>query len=164
MSYRDIVVHLTLDPVFAKSRPAFAVNLAGGSTSDPASTPIAWTRGLQPDGTWALHSPYGRQGGHIVFLGGNVVFYDNVRDQLARYDGRGVTSNILEALPPGARIGEYIPTAAEQAAWAKIRRAAPGESIFSRAGNSRTFLFGMAAAWLFGVVGLVIYLSKRRRA
>ena len=153
---------LTLDPAFAKSRPAFAVSLGGGTTSDPASTPVAWTRGLQPDGTWAPHSPYGRQGGYIVFLGGNVAFYRDVRDQLSRHDGKGVTSNILEALPPGARIGEYTPTAAEQAAWAKASRSSPGESVFGQERYSRPVMLSLVVG-LFGVVGMAIYFSGRSR-
>lgn len=155
---------LTLDPAFAKSRPAFAVCLGEVTANDPSTTPIAWTRGLQPDGTWAAHSPYGKTGGHIVFLGGNVAFYRNVRGQLERYDGKGKTSNILEALPPGARIGEYVPTAAEQVAWAKAYRPSPDDSFLVKARHSKEFMTGVAVVWALGGVAFVVYLSRRRAA
>jgi hypothetical protein len=72
--------------------------------------PIAWTRGLQPDGTWSKDSPHEGEGGYIVFLGGNVSgFTKSLTDSpLQRYDGNGTTTNILEALPPGTRVGEYL--------------------------------------------------------
>lgn len=89
----------------------------------PATTPLIWTRGLQPDGTWSKHSPYGIDGGHITFLGGYTIYYDNLAEeggQLVRFDGKGPTPNIFEALPPGTQISEYIPTAAEEKKWARI--------------------------------------------
>ncbi|TSJ77063.1 hypothetical protein [Rariglobus hedericola] len=111
-----------ISPTFRQIKPSFAVVLGKITTSAPASTPIAWTRGLQSDGTWAKHSPYGGEGGHIVFLGGNVSYFKNLGSttaagELVRYDGKGTTNNILEALPPGTRIGEYIPTPEEKATW-----------------------------------------------
>ena len=118
---------LSLSPEFKKIKPSFAVVLGNIKMSMPATTPVAWTRGLQPDGTWAKHSPYGSDGGHIVFLGGNVSYFKNLgtnaaSGELVRYDGKGPTNNILEALPPGTRIGEYIPTAEEQASWSNWKR------------------------------------------
>jgi len=114
-----------LNPALLQIKPVFAVALGKITTADPATTPIAWTRGLQPDGTWAAHSPYGNRGGHILFLSGKVQFFRNLTTdggQLTRHDGSGPTANILEALPPGARIGEYTPTPEEQAAWSTQRR------------------------------------------
>jgi len=111
-----------LTPEFRACKLCFAVALGKLTTAMPATTPIAWTRGLQPDGTWAKHSPYGGEGGHIAFLGGNVRYFRNLTDeggQLTRFDGQGQTANILEALPPGTRIGEYVPTPEEQKAWSK---------------------------------------------
>lgn len=110
-----------LNPAFRKIKPTFAIPVGRRLHINlPSTTPIAWTRGLQPDGTWAKHSPYGTEGGHIVFLGGNVAFYRNLSDdggQLIRPDGTK-TANILEALPSGCRISEYLPTPAEQNTWA----------------------------------------------
>ncbi|MFA6288601.1 MAG: hypothetical protein WC661_14550 [Opitutaceae bacterium] len=115
-----------LNPAFLQIKPSVAVVLGKLTATMPPTTPIAWTRGLQIDGTWANHSPYGSDGGCIVFLGGNVMFYHNLTaegSQLTRFDGKGKTTNILEALPPGTRIGEYEPTAEEKIAWGNgIRR------------------------------------------
>jgi len=116
-----------ISPEFKKIKPAFAVVLGNINTSMPATTPIAWTRGLQTDGTWSKHSPYGSDGGYIVFMEGNVMFFKNLgasaaAGELVRYDGKGTTNNILEALPPGSRIGEYIPSAEEQASWSSTSR------------------------------------------
>lgn len=111
-----------LAPAFRELKPSVAVALAKLNSRMPATTPIAWTRGLQPDGTWSAHSPYGTSGGYLMFLGGNVAFFKNLTSgggELVRYDGKGQTANVLEALPPGSRIGEYTPTPEEQTAWAK---------------------------------------------
>ncbi|MFA6962286.1 MAG: hypothetical protein WC205_16145 [Opitutaceae bacterium] len=111
-----------LAPAFRQLKPSVAVALGKLNSRMPATTPIAWTRGLQPDGTWSAHSPYGTSGGYIVFLAGNVAFYKNLTaadSQLVRFDGKGPTSNILEALPPGSLIGEYTPTPEEKTAWAR---------------------------------------------
>lgn len=112
-----------LHPEFRNTIPAVAVVLSGLDLNVPDTTPIAWTRGLQPDGTWAKHSPHGQHGGWIGFKNGTVVFFRTLgKDggQLTRFDGKGTTANILEALPPGVRIGEYVPTPEEQIAWSKI--------------------------------------------
>lgn len=92
---------------------AWAVVISGLSTSAGSHTPVAWTRGLQPDGTWSKENPYQGEGGYIVFLGGNITpFIRDLKDfPLQRHDGNGTTTNILEALPPGARIGEWRPPA-----------------------------------------------------
>ncbi len=109
-----------LNPAFRKIKPAFAIPVGRRlNVAHPATTPIAWTRGLQPDGSWAKHSPYGTHGGHIVFLGGNVAFYLNLTDnggELISRDGNK-TANILDALPAGCQISEYQPTPEEQAQW-----------------------------------------------
>lgn len=112
-----------LEPEFAKLKPSWAVALHPDMKADcPATMPIAWTRGLQPDGTWAGHAPYGADGGHVVFLGGNVSFFRNTKDAFERFDGKGKCSNILDALPPESRISEYTPTAEEARAWTQMRR------------------------------------------
>lgn len=113
------------NPDFRQVRPSVAVVLGPITHATPATTPLAWTRGLQSDGTWAAHSPYGTQGGFIVFKDASVrSFTDLKKDggQLIRFDGKGNTSNILEALPPGSRISEYEPTPAEKKAWSKPSR------------------------------------------
>lgn len=152
-----------LNPAFRQIKPAFAVALGKMHTNLPSTTPVAWTRGLQPDGTWAKHSPYGERGGHIVFLGGNVAFYRNLTDdggQLIRPDGTK-TANIIEALPRGCRISEYIPTAAEQENWSKAKR-----EFYSYGHRSRDFwpalLFALAVWAPF--IGVSIYRYQKNRA
>ena len=94
-----------LDPAFAAVRPSFAAAVRGLHVKLPGTTPIAWTRGLQPDGTWAKDSPYGGKGGHILFLNGNVQFFRKLTpDSLLRFDGQGPTADIRAALPPDAVI------------------------------------------------------------
>ena len=145
-----------LTPEFKETKPAYAVPLGKLNDKMPATTPVAWTRGLQSNGTWAKHSPYGSDGGgYIAFIGGNVMFYKNLgatpaTGELTRFDGQGPTNNVLEALPPGTRIGEYIPTTEEQTAWA----AAPRELTTSREDHST--LIGLVILWL-PFVGFSVY-------
>lgn len=88
--------------------------VAGLRLSDPSTTPVAFTRGLQTDGTWngtaadgdIARGVYSEAGGHIVFLGGNVQFASNlvpnVGTPLVGNNGQG-TGNLLQALPrPGS--------------------------------------------------------------
>lgn len=155
----------TLDTAFAKLKPSIAVLLSGLDTGlEPSTTPIAWTRGLQPDGTWAAHSPYGTRGGHIVFLGGNVQYFHSVVGQLDRYDGKGKTSDIREALPPGAVIGEYTPTATEAAEWAKAYRPDRNSdhSVIGRMRASKQSMVFVVGAWLLGTVAILVLVIRRR--
>lgn len=102
-----------INPKFANAPLAFAVAIfppGKGRTSLPATTPLAWTRGLQPDGTWSkTHGTYGDWGGHIVFMGGNVEKFKSIDGKLVKFGTNEPTSNILEALPPGSRISEFTP-------------------------------------------------------
>ena len=113
-----------IDATFRRTKPSWAVPLGRSNARLPETMPVAWTRGLQTDGTWATHSPYGGEGGHVVFFGGEVRFFDKLtpREGLVRFDGKGWTANILEALPPGMAIGEYVPSDAERAEWSDINR------------------------------------------
>ncbi|KAF0095138.1 MAG: hypothetical protein E1N59_1184 [Puniceicoccaceae bacterium 5H] len=93
---------------------AFPLSFAVANKLNPAApaatTPLAWTRGLETDGTWraedaAKPSVYGSEGGHIVFLDGHVRFYSDLGEdggQLQDYTSKQRTSNLLEALSPGA--------------------------------------------------------------
>jgi prepilin-type N-terminal cleavage/methylation domain-containing protein len=65
---------------FAAATTLSFVGIAGLATNLPASTPVAFTRGLMTTGTWDVRDNgkfgvYGPDGGHIVFLGGNVQFF-----------------------------------------------------------------------------------------
>lgn len=143
-----------LDPDFRKLKPAWAVALGEIHAGLASTTPIAWTRGLQPDGTWAAHSPNGTDGGHVVFLGGNVAFYRDTRDVFTRFDGQGVSSDIRDALPPGTRIAQYEPDAEEQAAWARAKRVQYVES--------RVTPLLLPGAWLSVGVMLLVQAARRR--
>lgn len=90
-----------LEPTFAAIRPSFAAAVRGLRANHPSTTPIAWTRGLQPDGTWSKDSPHGGDGGHIVFLGGNVSWFRKA--ELIDREGRP-TTDLRAALPLDAVI------------------------------------------------------------
>jgi len=100
-------------PDFANATLSVVI-AANVSTSAPSTTtPIAWTRGLQENGTWPSDSPWGGKGGHIAFLDGHVAWYDKldatVSDEslivAAGWPNPGTpTANITQALPPGAII------------------------------------------------------------
>ena len=76
--------------------------VAGLNTSDPSTTPVAFTRGLASNAsTWATGtpgSPYNGDGGHIVFLGGNVAFYRNTSSAFISSNG-SQTTNMGDARP-----------------------------------------------------------------
>lgn len=120
---RDLPPSILLDSPFANGkRPlnaafrglpiAFAVASfpPGTKLADlPSTTPLAWTRGLQPDGTWSkTTSPYGEWGGFIVFVGGNLEKYREIDGKIISTQGKE-TDDIRETLPPGTRILEFTP-------------------------------------------------------
>ena len=108
-TYPDAIIART-DATRRSVDPSFTVNAAlswefvgGLKMGDPASTPIAFTRGLTANGTWdpAL-GVYKEKGGYVVFLGGNVVFYsDTVQKFVSNSSGRLVES-VLQAIPAGS--------------------------------------------------------------
>jgi hypothetical protein len=88
----------------------FDVAVVSGLREDHLpTTPVAWTRGLQTDGTWVPLSSKLKPSGAIVFLSGEVRRYPNLHheNQVVAYAG-GLTSDIRATLPPGARILERI--------------------------------------------------------
>ncbi len=136
-----------------------AVVLEKLNTKMPVTTPIAWTRGLQSDGTWTTFSPYGSKCGMIVFLDGRVMHYHNLSDnggQLTRFDGKGKTANIFEALPPGIRVGEYVLTPKEKIEWARANE----RLQISRALTPQLLLF--LAIWII-FTGLSFYRIKKKK-
>jgi hypothetical protein len=147
-----------VEPRFLDTKPSWAVPLGELSAAMPETTPIGWTRGLRRDGTWAPHGPYGEDGGYVVFLAGNVRFYRDVKDKLERFDGKGTTGDILEALPPGTRIGEYEPSAAEQLEWPAIKQRRDRNRALWRA--SAPVLFGVVWA---GVLLLMVRATIRQQ-
>ena len=76
-----------------------AVGVPIGSNGD---TPIAWTRGLQTDGTWSKDSPYQGKGGHVAFLDGHVKWYSKTTNAFRNAQNKP-TSNFTDALPATAK-------------------------------------------------------------
>jgi prepilin-type processing-associated H-X9-DG protein len=76
----------------------------------PATTPLAFTRGLCKDGTWDEQvGLYGSKGGYVVFCDGHVTWVDGSRPaKFLKWDQSGYAANICEAVPldlPQMRIG-----------------------------------------------------------
>ncbi len=91
---------VALDPGFAELTLSVEL-VAGLRLSHPGTTPVAFTRGLQTDGTWsATKGVYGDAGGFVAFLDGSVVWYRSLQapDSLIAPNGR-TTSNLLQSLP-----------------------------------------------------------------
>ena len=81
--------------------PSFEV-VGGLKMCDPSTTPIAFTRGLTAQGVWDRdRGVYRQEGGHIVFLGGNVQFYQSIDNRLVNTLGKA-TSDIRETIPAPA--------------------------------------------------------------
>lgn len=97
----------TMDSTFTTDRSLSFEFVGGIRMGDPATTPVAFTRGLRPDGTWDPEtSVYKDAGGYVVFLGGNVQFFPNTATNkfVSNHSGRR-TDNILEAIPYNATNG-----------------------------------------------------------
>lgn len=80
---------------------------AGLIASDASTSPIAWTRSINAQGNWEDKGPWKADGGHIVFLGGNVAWYRNITgaNQIVMSDGN-TGSSIVNALPSnGTAVG-----------------------------------------------------------
>lgn len=93
-----------LDAEFAAANLSWEF-VGGLRMGDPATTPIAYTRGLQPNGSWDAQSGvYRDTGGFVAYLGGNVVFYTSTVDVFTSpTTGRKVT-DIRSAIPLTAKI------------------------------------------------------------
>ncbi len=104
----------SLHPSFTTDRAPSWAFVGGVRMSDPATTPVIWTRGLQPDGLWSATSGvYKDTGGFIAFLGGNVAFYPNTTNQnpaspspfISNHPGSTSETrpvNVLQAIPYNA--------------------------------------------------------------
>ena len=88
-----------LDPDFAGRTLAWEF-VGGLKMGDPATTPVAYTRGLRPDGSWdPAVGVYGGNGGYVAYLGGNVVFYPSVAGKLASNSSGRPVSDLRQAIP-----------------------------------------------------------------
>lgn len=69
----------SLNQQFTTGRSPSWEFVGGIKMSDPATTPVVYTRGLTPQGVWNTTSGvYKDTGGYIAFLGGNVAFYSSL--------------------------------------------------------------------------------------
>jgi len=108
----------TLETAFNSTAATLSFSYVTGLTAnDAATTPIAFTRGVETTSTWSSTgtpaAPYGSDGGHIVFLGGNVSFFRNLDKQLIGGTGRGATTGAQVSTVPSAlpsRTGIQIAT------------------------------------------------------
>ena len=79
---------------FSAANLAFGYVVGLNSSSYSPSTPLAFTRGIvtSTDGKWvATTSPYGAEGGYILFVGGNVSYFKSLG--LAVTSGELTSSN-----------------------------------------------------------------------
>jgi hypothetical protein len=97
-------------PGFEDAPFAWAIALVPDIMVLPPETPVMWTRGLKPDGTWRADSPYGIWGGYVGYASGAMEVFRGKITGLMKWDTKNPTDNIAEALPPGTRISEYTLT------------------------------------------------------
>ncbi|OHE73793.1 MAG: hypothetical protein A2007_02240 [Verrucomicrobia bacterium GWC2_42_7] len=102
----------TMNEAFANFPLSFTIISNLEPLAPSVSTPIAYTRGLNPEtGKWNASNGenggvYGTDGGLIVFLDGHVEFFNNLIDgpkKLLKYGTNQSTSDIREAVNPGAK-------------------------------------------------------------
>lgn len=93
-----------LETNFSNASLSFVYH-AGLTANDSATTPVAFTRGLSDTGTqWSSATTfptggaYGSDGGHVVFLGGNVSFYRNTTSAFISTNG-SQTNDITNTRP-----------------------------------------------------------------
>jgi len=91
-----------LDANFAAANLTFGY-VAGLTTNYSATTPIAYTRGIAQSpstGRWDANTgAYKSDGGHIVFIGGNVSFYKNLGASTTAgelVNSNGTTTNMIK--------------------------------------------------------------------
>lgn len=104
-----------IDPTSAGKKQVDAAFAAAGLSwefvgglrmGDPATTPVAYTRGLQSaTGTWDIDSGvYKDSGGFVAYLGGNVVFQSSTANVFTSNTSGKKVSNIRNAIPLTAKI------------------------------------------------------------
>lgn len=134
-SVLDPTASTTLLAGFA-ALPATSFNVVGGlKLSDPATTPVAFTRGLTATGAWNGTGPtaddvgigvYKDGGGHVVFLGGNVQYFANLTDALVSNTGVR-TADLRQAVPNRTTVRIYGADSANTVASPTGVTAIPGD-------------------------------------
>jgi prepilin-type N-terminal cleavage/methylation domain-containing protein len=72
-----------------------------------STTPLLWTFGLTPAGTWSVTpvTPWEGRGGHIAFLDSSVRYFNRtVGTSLLNYTTRVATADVTQAINPGANV------------------------------------------------------------
>ncbi len=88
-----------LDATFAAAELSWEF-VGGLKMGDPASTPVAFTRGLLAAGTWDVtKGVYKDTGGFIGYLGGNVVFNNNTTDLFTSNHSGAKETDVRKAIP-----------------------------------------------------------------
>ena len=102
---------VSIETGFASASATLSFTFVTGLTAnDPATTPVAFTRGIETGASnWpstAGSAPYGSDGGHVVFLGGNVAFFRNTASAFIgnRTSSGSQVSDIRSATPAGTRV------------------------------------------------------------
>lgn len=80
------------------------------SPNAPGVSPLLWTRGLTPMGTWDKNEGvFGDEGGHMAFVDMSVKWFSKLRDDdspkgvLRRYDETMPTFNVADAIRGGSK-------------------------------------------------------------
>lgn len=73
----------TKDPQFIAAEDEISYEFAAVSPNARSTTPLGWTKGVDytGDGEWTddpFESPWEDKGGHIVFMGGNVEWFERI--------------------------------------------------------------------------------------
>jgi hypothetical protein len=173
-------------PEFRKAPLVWAVALLPNVSKLPGSTPILWTRGLQADGTWGEARPFRTTPGSIFFADGRMrSFQGSIKEELKAWGTGKPTSNIREALPPGTRISEWVPSPEQLRRVTQLRRQERwqdwlrltipplllvGCSFWATAPGLRSLgrgiclgLFGRAVALVVGLICAIIFCSEVSR-
>lgn len=98
----------SLDADFTTAEPNISYTMAAVSPNADGSTPMIWTKGLLDSGRWSdipEDSPWGNDGGHLLFVAGNVEFFTEIDGALRSSTGDS-TSNINQVFADTADILE----------------------------------------------------------
>ncbi len=93
----------TVESTFATNTQLAWEFVGGVKVTDPATTPVAFTRGLLVNGHWdATTGVYKDSGGYMAFLGGNVQFYADTVNRLVSNRSAQPATSVLDAIPYNA--------------------------------------------------------------